>query len=181
MVKSWNLASTRINPLIVFLVCASLAVLNGLKQRWQYVLPLTLLAINAGFSFAFWSWRLKKRQGKRWLEVALALGLASRVVAIVSILVLAVALGAAVATPGWAEAQVGKLDVKYWVLWVWAVLEVVHSHVYRLTLGTRNTLEDVVANRRWSEVGAPLGGAIGKQLHKLHQRQTRSDCRRAGA
>ncbi|MCC5854798.1 MAG: hypothetical protein JJU10_03845 [Idiomarina sp.] len=181
MNKSWNIASTRINPLVVFLVCASLTVLNGVGQRWGYVLPLALLAVNAGFSFAFWSWRLKKSRGKRWLTVSLVLGKGSRVVAIVSIFVLAAALAAAVASPSWVEVHFGKLDTKFWILWVWAVLEVVHSHVYRLTLGMRNTLEEVVANRRWSEAGAPLGGAIGGQLRKLRHRCAGSFSRRIGA
>jgi hypothetical protein len=181
MSKSWNLVSTRINPLVVFLACASLTLLNGLKQRWDYVLPLVLLAVNAGFSFAFWSWRLKKLQGMRWLTVALVLGRASRVVAIVSILVLAAALAAAVASPTWAVVHVGKLDAKFWVLWVWAVIEVVHGHVYKLTFGMRNTLEEALFNRRWSEARAPLGGAIGEQLRKLRHRHAGSVCRRAGA
>jgi len=180
MSKSWNLASTRINPFVVFLVCASLAVLDGLKQRWYYILPLALLAVNAGFSFTFWSWRLKKLQDIRWLTVALVLGRASRVVALVSIFVLATAPAAAVASPTWAEVHVGKLDAKFWVLWVWAVLEVVHGHVYKLTFG-RNSLEEVLFNRRWSEALAPLGGAIGQQLRKLRHRHAGTICRRAGA
>jgi len=170
--KSWNLSSTRINPAVVFLVCATLAVLNGLQLRWAYVLPLALLAVNAGFTFAFWSWRLKKRRGERWRSVTLSLGLASRIAAFANLVILVAAIAVVAAPPDWARAHIDGLDTKFWLLWSWAVLEAVHGHVYKLKFGGRNTLEDVLTDRRWSEAGAPLGGAIGGQLRKLRRRHT---------
>lgn len=178
MRKTWNLASTWLHPLVVLIVCASLGVLNWLEQRWQYVLPLGLLAGNAGFTFAFWSWRLKKHKNINWLTVALVLGLASRFVAILSTIALVAVLTVAVTSPSWVEAHIGELDAKYWVLSAWLVLEVVHGHVYKLTHGMRNTLEDVIVHRRWREAGVPLGGAIGEQLRKLRQRRSGRNYRR---
>ncbi|MBC8426576.1 hypothetical protein H8E07_20870 [bacterium] len=172
MGKSWNLSSTRINPTVVGLVCATLAVLNGLEQKWHYVLPLALLAINAGLALAFWSWRLKKRRGRRWRTVAVSLGLVSRAAAVTSLVTLVAALVVVAASPDRARAYADGLDAKFWVLWSWAVLEAVHGHVYKLKFGRRNTLEDVLSNRRWREAGAPLGGAIGEQLRKLRHRHS---------
>lgn len=173
MAKSWNLASTRINNSVVFLACSALVVLSGLRNNWQYVVPFAILAVNAGFALAFWSWRLRTRRGKRWLAVALGLGHAARVAAITSGLVLFAIPAAAIVSPSWGVENLGRLDTAFWLVWSFAVLEIVHGHVYALTLGTRSTLEYVVTHRRWSERGAPSGGVIGRQLRILRERDAR--------
>jgi hypothetical protein len=104
MRKTWNLASTWLYPLVALIVCASLGVMNWLEQRWQYVLPLGLLAGKAGFTFAFWSCRLKKHQDTSRLTVTVVLGLTSRCAAVFITLALVAALTIAVTSPGWAEA-----------------------------------------------------------------------------
>jgi hypothetical protein len=171
----WNARSARWNPLVVFIVCVVLVVLSCQRQRWLYVFPTAILGINSGLSFVFWTFRLSRNRGDSWRSVVISIGSVSRVFGLVSLLALVAMFAVLVMTPRWVTEYVDGPTAKFWLLWGWAVLELIHSHVYKLTLGSRDTLEYVLHGRRWTEAGRPLGGAIGQQLEKLRRQRLPHD------
>jgi hypothetical protein len=63
-----------------------------------------------------------------------------------------------------------RWDIKFLIFWGWAMLEIIHHHYYKLTFGTRDTLQYVLENCSWSDIRKPIGGAIGIQLKKVRFR-----------
>jgi hypothetical protein len=170
-----KVASARWNPLIVFVVCVVLVALNLQRQKWLLVIPAAVLGLNAGLSFVFWMFRLKRNRRGSWLPLVIAIGSTSRAVGLASLLVLIATSVILLVEPKWVTDYLDQPAAKFWVLWGWTTIELIHSHVYKLALGSRDTLEHVLRGPHWAEAGTPLRGAIGQQLRKLQRQRVSHD------
>lgn len=155
---------------MVLVVCSALGVLAGQDHRWLSVIALGVLAVNAAASLLFWTLRLRIRRDGSRIGTVLAVGLLARVLGLAGLAILGVLLVAMIGWPSWLSERGLWPEPRFWIFWGWAVLEIVQAHVYKLTLGTRDTLEHVLRGGHWAEADKPLRGAIGQQLRKLRQR-----------
>ena len=176
---SWNLYSTIFNPLIVLAVSIMLIIVNSDSKSPLYLFPLTFLAANSLTCAVFWAIRLTMHRRRSWYPSLFAVGYAARVLGWLGFLTLiALALGILLRQ----TSRVGQfplgLDWKFWIFWGWAVLEAVHHHIYKLTFGSRDTLQYVVEGSNWNRIRKPIGGAIGIQLRKLRRRSSVAAWRR---
>jgi hypothetical protein len=77
-----------------------------------------------------------------------------------------------ITSPQWLADRGLEPNARFWALWVWAVVDVIHAHVYKITFGARDTMEYILKSRRWKEARNPLGGAIGRQLKRIRHYQS---------
>ncbi len=150
-------------PLVVFFSCTFLFRLQMSRQNWMHLVPITVLGINSGLAFIFWTIRLKARGERSDYHCLLRIhkprswwcrapGFAG-------------STGCFLIAPHWLARSSDGLSVGFWMMWGFALTELVHNHLYKLTFG-RNTLERIIVGHRWNEISKPLGGAIGQQIRK---------------
>ncbi len=174
--ESWNRRSARWNPFFVSLVCAALIVLNYRRERWLYIFPLVVLGSHATSAFVFWMIRLSKTRSEAWRKAVISFGVVSQVFGFAGLASLVVMLIDLIIMPGRLSERFGEPDGKFWVLWAWTAIEIIHAHVYKITFGKRDTLEYVLRERCWADAAWPLGGAIGRQISKVRQQHASGSC-----
>lgn len=152
-------------PLIVFFSCTFLFLLQMSRQNWMHLVPITILGINSGLAFIFWTIRLKVPGRERRLPLLVA-GHLSRAAGGAGLLALLAVPAVILIAPNWIAGFSDGLSVGFWLMWGFALAELVHNHLYKLTFG-RNTLERIIAGNRWNELSKPLEGAIGLQIRKI--------------
>ncbi len=161
---SWN-KYAQTYPLVVFFSCTFLFRLQMSRQNWMHLVPITVLGINSGLAFIFWTIRLKAPGREKRLPL-LAAGYISRAAGGAGLLALLAAPAVFLIAPHWLARSSDGLSVGFWMMWGFALTELVHNHLYKLTFG-RNTLERIIVGHRWNEISKPLGGAIGQQIRKI--------------
>lgn len=154
-------------PLVVFCSCIFLFFLNLSRQNWMYLVPVAVLGINSASTFVFWTLRLRvlRRDRRRSL---LAVGYIAQMMGVLGFGTLLTVPAIVLVAPHWLARFNDGLSVVFWLMWGFALVELVHSHLYKLTYG-RYTLEHVVVQHRWNEWEKPLGGAIGQQIQKIRR------------
>jgi hypothetical protein len=156
-----------VNPVVVLAVATLVIALNGQRKNSLYLLPLVVLGGNSISCLVFWALRLMRQRAGSWFIAVLTAGYLSQIFGYIALIALIVVIGIVVIQPTHSGTLGLRADPKFWVLWCWATLEILHHHVYKLILGSHDTLQYVLENGRLSEARRPLGGAIGVQLRKL--------------
>lgn len=154
-------------PLIVFCSCIFLFLVQISRQNWMYLAPITVLGINSGSAFVFWTFRLRVPRKDSPLFL-LGMGYITQILGLLGLVTLLTIPAIVLIAPHWLARFNDGLSGVFWLMWGFAIVELVHSHLYKLTHG-RYTLEHVLVEHRWNEIAKPLGGAIGQQIQKLRR------------
>ncbi len=154
-------------PLIVFFACVFLLFVQVSRQNWMHLIPITVLGINSGSTLIFWTFRLQI--SRRHRIPLLVIGYIAQILAVLGLIILLTILAIVLINPQWIKYFDHELSVVFWLMWGFALVELVHNHIYKLTYG-RYTLEQVLVGHRWNEITAPLGGAIGQQIQNIRRK-----------
>ncbi len=156
--------------LTVFAICVGLIIANeSSESNAARLFPLIIVAINAIVCLGFWIVRLNTLRGSVLRsQVALA-GFLAMGIGYVGLLSLIAALGILIVKPIGFQNFYLSVDPLFYILCGWAVLELIHHHVYKLIYGKHDTLEYIIRSGHWQSIKAPLGGAIGVQVRKIRQ------------
>ena len=60
-----------------------------------------------------------------------------------------------------------KTDKIYWLISIWALIELIHHFFYKLIHDKKHSLIEIINEERYKDLTLPLGGAIGIALKKL--------------
>ncbi len=157
-------------PLIVFCACVFLFFVQTSRQNWIYLAPVTILGINSLLVFVFWTLRLNTPQADS--KRALSVGYMAQIAGITGFAALFTLPVIILTAPQWFERFTDGISAVFWVLWVFAVVELIHNNLYKLMYG-KYTLERIIVENRWSDFAEPYGGAIGRQIRKLQSNDAR--------
>lgn len=152
--------------LIVFAICVIIANKSS-ESNAARLFPLMIVAINAIVCLLFWIVRLNTLKGSvRTRHVVLA-GFLAMGIGYVGLLSLIAAFGILILKPIEFQNFYLTVDPLFYILCGWAVLELIHHHVYKLIYGKHDTLEYIIRSGHWQSIKAPLGGAVGVQVRKI--------------
>ena len=161
-----------IAQLVVFTICVGLIIVNGLnKSNVARLLPLAIVAVNAIVCLSFWIVRLNALRSNSLEKQVIFVGFLAMGVGYVGLLTLIVVLSTLNLKPSLLQGFYSRFDPLFYILCAWAILELVHHHVYKLIYGKYDTLEYLIRSGHWRNVKAPLGGAIGVQVRKMGLRR----------
>lgn len=160
-------------PLVVFCSCIFLVFVQISRQNWMNLMPITVLGINSGSVFVFWMFRLNVLRKDRRLPL-LGVGYITQILGVLGLVTLLTIFAIVLIAPHWLARFNNGLSVVFWLMWGFALVELVHNHLYKLTYG-RYTLEHVLVEHRWNEIAKPLGGAIGQQIQKIRRNYARKE------
>ncbi len=158
-------------PLIVLCSCIFLFLVQISRRNWMHLIPITVLGINSGSAFVFWTFRLSISRKDRPLFL-LGIGYITQILGVLGLVTLLTILAVVFIASHWLARFNDGLSVVFWLMWGFALVELVHNHLYKLTHG-RYTLERVLVEQRWDEIAKPFGGAIGQQIQKIRQTYAR--------
>ena len=158
--------------LIVLAICVGLIVVNGSdKGNVARLFPLVIVAINAIVCLLFWIVRLNPLRNGLFGKQAAFVGLLAIGIGHVGLFTLVIALCALNLKPSLFQGFHLRFDPLFYILCAWAILELVHHHVYKLIYGKYDSLEYLIQSGHWRNIEAPLGGAIGVQVRKMGLRR----------
>ena len=165
-----------IAQLVVFTICIGLIIVNGLnKNNVARLFPLVIVAVNAIVCLSFWIVRLNTLRNGLFGKQAAFVGLLAIGIGHVGLLTLITALCALNLKPSLFQSFHLRFDPLFYIFCAWAILELVHHHVYKLIYGKYDTLEYLIRSGHWRNIKAPLGGAIGVQVRKMGLKRRLND------
>ena len=161
-----------IAQLVVLTICVGLIIVNGLnKSNVARLLPLAIVAINAIVCLLFWIVRLNALKSSSTKKQVVLVGFIAMGIGYVGLLTLIVVLSTLNLKPSLLQGFYSRFDPLFYILCAWAMLELIHHHVYKLIYGEHDTLEYLIKSGHWRNIRAPLGGAIGVQVRKMGLRR----------
>ena len=158
---------------VMLIICLVLIATHGPDHHHTArLLPATLVAVNAVACLLFWIVRLNALNGSTAPLRPRLIGYWAMGIGYVELLILGVTLTGVAIQP---EAFSRSTDPLFYVLCVWAMLELIHHHVYKLVYGKHDTLAYLIRSGHWHRATTPLGGAIGVQVRKIGSRLSAPD------